>query len=93
MENLVNNEEHKLVVVDRQTLNISGVLKIESFDTEEFLLKTNMGNLGIKGSNLEIVKLDLLEKKISIKGIINTIVYLENLVKEKKEGLIKKIFK
>ena len=78
MENLVNNEEHKLVVVDRQTLNISGVLKIESFDTEEFLLKTNMGNLGIKGSNLEIVKLDLLEKKISIKGIINTIVYLEN---------------
>lgn len=93
MENLVNNEEHKLVVVDRQTLNISGVLKIESFDTEEFLLKTNMGNLGIKGSNLEIVKLDLLEKKISIKGIINTIVYLENLVKEKKEGLIKKLFK
>ena len=93
MENLFNNEEHKLVVVDRQTLNISGVLKIESFDTEEFLLKTNMGNLGIKGSNLEIVKLDLLEKKISIKGIINTIVYLENLVKEKKEGLIKKLFK
>ena len=28
-----------------------------------------------------------------IKGIINTIVYLENLVKEKKEGLIKKLFK
>ena len=93
MDNLVNNEEHKLVVLDRQTLNISGVLKIESFATEEFLLKTNMGNLGIKGSNLEIVKLDLLEKKISIKGIINTIVYLENLVKEKKEGLIKKLFK
>ena len=93
MDNILNNEEHKLVVIDRQTLNISGVLKIESFDTEEFLLKTNMGNLGIKGSNLEIVKLDLLEKKISIKGIINTIVYLENLVKEKKEGLIKKLFK
>lgn len=93
MDNLVNNEEHKLVVVDRQTLNISGVLKIESFDAEEFLLKTNMGNLGIKGSNLEIIKLDLAEKKISIKGIINTIVYLENLVKEKKEGLIKKLFK
>lgn len=93
MDNLVNNEEHKLVVLDRQTLNISGVLKIESFDAEEFLLKTNMGNLGIKGSNLEIIKLDLAEKKISIKGIINTIVYLENLVKEKKEGLIKKLFK
>lgn len=93
MENNLNNDEHKLVVIDRQTLNINGVLKIESFDSEEFLLKTNMGNLGIKGSNLEIIKLDLIEKKISIKGIINTIVYLENLVKEKKEGIIKKIFK
>lgn len=93
MDNILNNEEHKLVVIDRQTLNISGVLKIESFDSEEFLLKTNMGNLGIKGSNLEIIKLDLLEKQISIRGIINTIVYLDNLVKEKNEGIIKKIFK
>lgn len=93
MDNILNNEEHKLVVIDRQTLNISGILKIESFDSEEFLLKTNMGNLGIKGSNLEIIKLDLLEKQISIRGIINTIVYLDNLVKEKKEGIIKKIFK
>lgn len=93
MDNILKNEEHKLVVIDRQTLNISGVLKIESFDSEEFLLKTNMGNLGIKGSNLEIIKLDLLEKQISIRGIINTIVYLDNLVKEKKEGIIKKIFK
>ncbi len=93
MNNILNNEDHKLILLDRQTLNIDGVLKIESFDSEEFLLKTNMGSLGIKGSNLEIVKLDLIENKISIKGIINMIVYLDNLVKEKKESLIKKIFK
>ncbi len=93
MDNIHINEEHKLILIDRQTLNINGVLKIESFDSEEFILKTNMGNLGIKGSNLEIIKLDLVEKKISIKGIINTIVYLENLIKENKESLLKKIFK
>ena len=93
MNNLLNNDEHKISVIDRQCLNVDGILKIESFDSEEFLLKTTMGNLGIKGSNLEIIKLDLIEKKISIKGVINTIIYLENLVKEKKEGLIKKIFK
>ena len=93
MDNILNNEEHKLVVIDRQTLNISGVLKIESFDSEEFLLKTNMGNLGIKGSNLEIIKLDTYQGDVSIKGKIDSLIYTEGTNKKQKESVISKLFK
>ncbi len=32
--------------------------KIESFDSEEFLMETTLGYLVIKGNELEIIKLD-----------------------------------
>ena len=38
--------------------------KIDNFDEYEFLIETSMGYLLIKGSNLEIIKLDKKHKKI-----------------------------
>ena len=49
---------HNITINERKNIIISGVKKIESFDNEEFLLETTMGNIIIKGSELEIIKLD-----------------------------------
>lgn len=89
-----SNISHNLSIADRNSVNISGVNKIENFDKEEFLLETVMGYMNIKGENLEMVKLDTIEGKVVIKGKVNSITYLENTKKKKKdESVINRLFK
>ena len=85
---------HNINIVQRKSINISGVKKIESFDENEFMLETNMGYLNIKGNNLEIIKLDTYQGDVSIKGKIDSLNYLENSkTKENKESIFTKLFK
>ena len=81
-------------MVDRGSINITGVVKIESFDNEEFLMETNMGYIDIKGEELEIVKLDTFQGNVSIKGRVNSLTYMEGPnKKDKDENLFSKLFK
>lgn len=85
---------HNITITERKNIIISGVKKIDSFDDEEFLLETNMGYIIIKGSELEIIKLDTYQGNVSIKGRINSLTYMENgKNKEKEEGVFSKLFK
>ena len=78
---------------ERKSITITGVKKIESFDNEEFLLNTNLGAILLKGENLEMVKLDTLEGNVSIKGKINSLLYLDETNKSKETTLFNKLFK
>ena len=85
---------HNITINTRKSINITGVKKIENFDESEFLLETNMGYLMIKGTNLEIIKLDTYQGDVSIKGKIDSLNYLENNKKqEKSESVLSKLFK
>ena len=85
---------HNITINERKNIVISGVKKIDSFDDEEFLMETTMGYIIIKGSNLEIIKLDTYQGNVSIKGKINSLNYMEtSSKKEKEEGLFSKLFK
>ncbi len=84
--NVINMSERKSIV-------ITGVKKIESFDSEEFLLNTNLGILLLKGENLEMIKLDTLEGNVSIKGKINSIQYIDSAEKTKENTFLGKLFR
>lgn len=84
---------HCVSINERKNIVISGVKKIDSFDDEEFLLETTMGFLLLKGSGLEIIKLDTFQGNVSIKGKINCLNYLDNNKKEKEESVFSKLFK
>lgn len=89
-----STSSHSLSMVDRGSINITGVVKIESFDNEEFLLETVMGYMDIKGESLEMVKLDTIEGNVVIKGKLNSLVYIENIKKKnKEEGVFTRLFK
>lgn len=93
-KDLITNYNHTITMNERKNINITGVKKIDSFDNEEFLLETTMGYIIIKGETLEIIKLDTYQGNVSIKGKINSLVYMENLgKKEKEEGIFSKLFK
>lgn len=89
----ISSLNHNVNMVDRKNIVISGVKKIDSFDNKEFLLETTMGYMNIKGSELEIVKLDTYQGNVSIKGIINSLIYTDNGKKEKEDSLLSKLFK
>lgn len=82
---------HNITIQERKNIMLTGVKKIESFDNEEFLLETTMGNIIIKGNELEIIKLDTYQGSVSIKGVINSLNYTNNTKKE--DGVFSKLFK
>ena len=90
-ENISYN--HGISINERKMIYITGVNKIESFDEEEFLLDTNMGYLAIKGSSLEIVRLDKKDGVVSIKGNVDSFAYFENIKKNSKSSIFEKLFK
>lgn len=94
MDKDILSGSHIVNISQRKNINISGVKKIENFDESEFLLETNMGYVLIKGSSLEIIKLDTYQGDISIKGKIDSLNYLEsNKKQEKQESVLSKLFK
>ena len=91
---MVVTSNHSISIQERKNILITGVKKIDSFDDEEFLLETNMGYIVIKGEDLEIVKLDTYQGNVSIKGKINSLIYMESSNKKEKENSIfNKLFK
>lgn len=93
-ENNINSYNHGINLFERKSLVITGVKKIENFDSEQFLLETIMGFMVIKGSELELVKLDTLQGNVSIKGNVSGINYVEeNTKKNKEESIFNRLFK
>ena len=71
-----NSLNHVISITERKSIVISGLKKIENFDSEEFLINSSEGLILLKGKDLEIIRLDTNSGNISIKGIINYIEYI-----------------
>ncbi len=94
MDKEITPVNHTVNIIKRSSINISGVKKIDNFNDKEFLLETIMGEMCIKGLNLEIVKLDTYQGDVSIKGKLDSIIYKSD--KDKKnneESIFSKLFK
>lgn len=85
---------HGITLAERKNVVVTGVKKIESFDSEEFLMDTTLGYLSIKGSDLEIIKLDTYQGNVSIKGKVDSMQYTDSgMNKNKEESFLGKLFK
>ena len=85
---------HGISLAERKNVIVTGVKKIESFDNEQFIIDTTLGLLTVKGSDLEIIKLDTYQGNVSIKGQVDSLSYVSKDVKKGKEdSFISKLFK
>ena len=83
-----------ITIKDRKSIEISGIKQVDSFDNQEFLLDTIVGYLHIKGKNLTLGKMDNDNKEVVINGSIDSINYVESMLKgNSKEKFMKKLFK
>ena len=93
-ESTINNYNHSISLLERKTLVITGVKKIENFDALHFLLETTMGFLNVKGEDLELIKLDTLAGNVTIKGSINSFDYiLDNSKRNREDSILNRLFK
>ena len=88
-----NNVIQNIVLENRETLSISGVLDVLSFDDQIIIVETELGLLTIKGEDLRINKLSIDTSETIVNGNIMQIAYSENTVDKKGEGIFSKIFK
>ena len=91
-KDIINVGTHSISINERKNIVVTGVKKIDSFDNEEFLMESVMGIILLKGQDLEIVKLDTHDGRVSIKGTINSMTYDDGKKKDT-ESFIGKIFK
>ena len=68
-------KSHKLVVNNRKTSLVTGVLDVLSFDLNEILLETEQGMMMVKGSDLHVNRLSLEKGEVDLSGNIYSITY------------------
>lgn len=83
--------EHNITLKERSNLVISGVEHIYSFNDNKVEVRTSAGEMVIEGENLDMSKLSIDDKMISISGTINSMVYAK--AKKPQESFFKRIFK
>ncbi len=88
----VTKQPHNLTLEGRKELAVSGVKEVENFDDRSIFVQTTMGNLNIKGQNLNIKKLDLELGDLEVDGKISALIYSEKN-SDSSEGFFSKLFK
>ncbi|UQZ84916.1 Spore protein YabP [Paenibacillus konkukensis] len=86
-------KRQEIKMLNRKLLEVSGVMNVESFDSEEFLLETEFGYLMIKGQNLHIKNLSLDQGLVAIEGLVNELAYVDTNSQGKSKGFFGKLFK
>ena len=89
----INNYNHSVSLLERKTLVITSVKKIDNFDKLHFILETTIGFMVIKGEGLELIKLDTLAGNVTIKGTIDSINYVVENKKKEEDGIFNRLFK
>lgn len=85
---------HKIVISNRKSGVLNGVIDVLSFDVGEILLETELGMLMIKGNDLHVNRLTLEKGEIDIEGKIDSFTYSDMKESQRKnESLLGRLFK
>ena len=68
-------KKHNIIMENRESLTISGVTEVESFDDRCIALYTSLGELVIKGRELNISSMSVETGDMAISGEIWSLIY------------------
>ncbi len=89
--------KHQMMVRNRESLDITGVKKIESLNQDEFILETVMGYMSVLGEGLEMKSVNIDKGEMSIQGYVTCIEYFDDnnspVTPKKEKTFLSKIFK
>ena len=70
-------KNHRIEMNNRNTIVLTGVKDVHSFDEQEILLETEWGTLLIRGSKLHIGRLSIERGETDVDGRIDSLIYTE----------------
>lgn len=88
-----NIKKHQIVLVEREKLNVDGVLHVDSFDDREIVLETDLGGLIIRGEDLHINELNLEQANLMVTGYIQDLEYVGESLGKRSKGLLAKLLR
>ena len=94
MEERAAQKVHKVMLSNRRSGVLNGIIDVLSFDVGEILLETEQGMLMIKGSDLHVNRLSLEQGEIDIEGRIDSLAYSDaGSVAKQGESFLGRLFK
>ena len=67
--------DHHVILEGRESLSVSGVEEVESFDENTIVMNTCKGTLGVRGEDLHIEKLSLDGGDLKVEGTVDALTY------------------
>ena len=94
MEERTVQKNHKLVINNRKTSLVTGVVDVLSFDLNEILLETEQGMMMVKGTDLHVNRLTLEKGEVDVTGKIDVLTYSDvGTYKKQGESLLGRLFR
>ena len=81
---------HKLTLSQRNSLNITGVTEVVSFDDESVVLRTELGTLVVQGRDLQLKTLSTEGGQVAVEGTVAALIYEEP--RQQKGGWMHRLF-
>lgn len=75
MEEKAAQKAHKVMLSNRRSAVLNGIVDVLSFDVGEILLETEQGMLLIKGNDMHVNRLTLEKGEIEIEGRVDSLAY------------------
>ncbi len=85
-------QENNIFIYSRESINITGVKSVESFDEQRITLVVNEDFLYVEGENLSIIELDLEKGNVKASGYISSLFFTDSNTNQK-QGFFSKIFR
>lgn len=89
-EQMRSAKRHKLTIDNRERLTATGILKVDFCSNDMVSAQTEIGQLNIKGVNLQIEDLSAEKGELLVTGSISAVSYTQAM---KSEALFSKLFK
>lgn len=91
---VTKSNHHKIQIMNRNSILLTGIVDVNSFDLSIIILETVQGNLTIKGNEMHVKRLNLEKGEVDIEGKIDSLVYTENYAtRQKGESLVGRLFR
>ena len=84
-----NKGNQSLSVTDRSSAVLTGIDEVISYDENNIVVETSLGQLTLDGQGLNIVQLNLAEGIVSVDGRIDALYYMEQ---KQRRSLLSRIF-
>ena len=93
MDERLGTKNHKIVLVNRASLQTTGVEDVLSFDTNEIVMQTEDGLLMVRGEALHVNHLSLEKGEVHIDGHVDSLIYSNSKPQKNSDKGIRRLFR